>query len=73
MLKMQTEEILQQEMDRKMFLKTTGFAIIGLVGVTALLKRFDVFGAALTKNATPNSTTVNAQSGLTYGRSSYGV
>ncbi len=73
MLKIQTVEILQQEMDRKMFLKTTGVAIIGLVGVTALLKRFDVFGDALTKTATPRPTTANAQSGLGYGKSSYGV
>lgn len=73
MLKIQTDKILQQEMDRKTFLKTTGFALIGLVGVTAAVKRLNVFGDALSKNATPTLQKADASKSLAYGKAAYGI
>lgn len=72
MLKIQTEKILQTEMDRKDFLKATGFALIGLVGVTAAVKRLNVFGDTLASHAT-KSTAKKSGSSLAYGTSAYGV
>jgi ABC-type Mn2+/Zn2+ transport system permease subunit len=75
MLKIQAEKILQQEMDRKTFLKTTGFALIGLVGVTAAVKRLNVFGDALSKNVatTPSLQKADSHKSLAYGKAAYGV
>ncbi|MEO7904804.1 MAG: hypothetical protein ABIR91_03365 [Candidatus Saccharimonadales bacterium] len=78
MLNIQTDKILQQQMDRKMFLKTTGIALVGLVGVTAIAKRLDVFGNALTPLTQTTTGSVRqgqatSSSALAYGRSPYGV
>lgn len=77
MLNIQTDKILQQKMDRKMFLKTTGVALVGLVGVTAVARKLDIFGSSLVVNpqggmqAQPRV----AQRGvsLSYGQSAYGA
>lgn len=71
MLHLQTDKILQQEMDRKMFLKTTAIALVGLIGVTAAVKRFHVFGNALT--AAPATKPASSQVARSYGSSAYGV
>ena len=71
MLQLQTDQILQQEMDRKMFLKTTAIALVGLIGVTAVVKRFTVFGDALT--ATPATKPAPSRAARSYGTSAYGV
>lgn len=77
MLNIETDKILQQEMDRKMFLKTTGIALVGLIGVTAIVKRLDVFGNALTTtgSASPavSQTSANSRVSLAYGSSAYGA
>ncbi len=79
MLNLQTDKILQQEMDRKLFLKTTGFALVGLIGVAAIAKRLDVFGSALTTSGAVTSlpTTKGMQrqssASLSYGNSAYGI
>lgn len=75
MLRIQTDKILQQEMDRKLFLKTTGIALIGLIGVTTITKRLAVFGETLGGSplqSTGSSTTTSAKS-LAYGSAPYGV
>ena len=71
MLQLQTDTILQQEMDRKMFLKTTAIAVIGLIGVTAVVKRLNVFGGALT--VAPAKKPASSQVVRSYGGSAYGV
>lgn len=71
MLQLQTDQILQQEMDRKMFLKTVAIALVGLIGVSAVVKRFTVFGNALT--ATPATKPVSSRVARSYGTSAYGV
>lgn len=71
MLQLQTDKILQQEMDRKMFLKTTAIAVVGLIGVTAAVKRLNVFGNALT--ATPAAKPASPHVARSYGNSAYGV
>lgn len=77
MLNIQTDKILQQQMDRKMFLKTTGIALVGLVGVTALARKLDMFGSALTPLTQPVAGSVRqshaSSNALAYGRSPYGV
>ncbi len=78
MLNLNTDKILQQEMDRKLFLKTTGIALVGLVGVSAIAKRLDIFGSALTTTGTlakPAAQLQSAQSPaiLSYGNAAYGA
>ena len=78
MLKLNTDKILQQEMDRKLFLKTTGIALVGLVGISAIAKRLDIFGSALTTAGTlakPAAQLQTRQSSvsLSYGNAAYGI
>lgn len=76
MLKIQTEKILQQKMDRKMFLKTTGVALVGLVGVTAVARKLDMFGSSLVATQPAAQQQQRSNGGrvsLAYGRSPYGA
>ena len=54
--KVQLDELLQKEMDRKTFLKHAGIAFVAFIGVTSLAKRFtsvtnQSFGAVQTKKS----------------------
>lgn len=40
MVKIQLDELLQKEMDRKAFLKHAGIAFVAFIGVTSLVNRF---------------------------------
>ena len=44
MLKDKMNQLLEQEMDRKDFLKNVGIAIVGLVGISSVLSAFGQFG-----------------------------
>lgn len=77
MLNIQTDKILQQEMDRKVFLKTTGIALAGLIGISTVAKRLNIFGESLGGSALVPRTlgaapAQNARS-LAYGNASYGI
>lgn len=57
-----------------MFLKTTGVALVGLVGVTAVARKLDVFGNSLvvtSQGAQPQQ--AGRRVSLAYGRSPYGA
>lgn len=71
MLQLHTDKILEQEMDRKIFLKTTAMALVGLIGVTAAAKRLNVFGNALT--IAPTKKPMSSRVAQSYGSSAYGV
>lgn len=60
MLKVQAEKILQQEMDRKAFLRNTGIAFGVLTGVTAIISKLNIIGAD------------TKQQSVGYGASTYG-
>lgn len=64
MLKIQTDKILQKEMDRKAFLRNTGIVFAGLIGVTAVVKQLNLLGESM-----PSAHV--ASSAFAYGGSSY--
>ncbi|MDO8335724.1 MAG: hypothetical protein Q7T74_03005 [Candidatus Saccharibacteria bacterium] len=60
----QIDNILKQEVDRAQFLKYTGLALLGVMGVSGFIKN-------LHKNVSPSpKTTTNRTTG--YGKSAYG-
>lgn len=63
MLKVQTDKILQKEMDRKDFLRNTGIAFGVLTGFTALIGKLNLLDGQTTKPAETNAG---------YGDSAYG-
>lgn len=65
MLKINTAKLLQSEMDRKTFLKNTGIAFVGIIGVTSIVKNINGFAEQKSDKAP-----VRAQFG--YGGSAYG-
>jgi predicted tellurium resistance membrane protein TerC len=70
MVEIQADKILEQAMDRKVFLKTTGIALVGLVGITAVVKRLNIFS----ENLVAGTSTKAAQSSVSmgYGSAPYG-
>lgn len=64
MLKIQTDKILQKEMDRKAFLKNTGIVFAGLIGVTAVVKQLNLLGESV-------PATRESSSAFAYGGSNY--
>ena len=63
MLKDKMNQLLEQEMDRKDFLKHVGITVIALSGATAVFK-------ALSTN--PQKSSTNAPKSMGYGSSAYG-
>ena len=61
MIKINTEEILQKEMDRKDFLRNTGIAFGVLTGLAAFVGKLNLLDG-----------TSNKQANLGYGSSAYG-
>ena len=66
MLKIQTDKILQSEMDRKAFLKNAGIAFVGIIGVTTIVKNINGLAGSGSASKPVSS------SSFGYGGSSYG-
>jgi hypothetical protein len=66
-IKTQIEALLQEKMDRKDFLKYSGTVILGIIGVTGLLRM--VLGSRGLIDSEPQS---QHSQGSGYGNSSYG-
>lgn len=64
-IKTQLEKLLNEEMDRKAFLKYTGTVVLGMIGVTGLLKNI------LGHRALPAQPTA-AKKSTGYGASKFG-
>lgn len=61
----QIQNILQQDMDRKEFLSLVGASLIGVIGISKILKSLESFN-----NDSSSSSKANAKAG--YGASAYG-
>lgn len=61
------ENLLKKEMTRKDFLKLTGATLVGIVGISNVLKNLDKFA---TPEKTPTAEKAKASRG--YGSSAYG-
>lgn len=67
MLKINTTQLLQTEMDRKAFLKNAGIAFVGIIGVTTVIKSINSMAGQGQKPA--GTATLSS---LGYGGSAYG-
>ena len=70
-IKTQIEALLQEKMDRKDFLKYSGTVILGIIGVTGLVRML-VGSRGLSTGSTGSDTNSAKDAGGGYGSSAYG-